>query len=612
MGDDATLAYDDLWGSTGRSLKDLPSVLVRSFRLLRRAAARLFAATLVLQVIGGILAGVQLYVGRELLTRVIGPGRITVSSVMPWGFAFVAVLTALSLVGLVRKELQRIVAESVARIAQREVMRAASTADLIEFDRPQFHNRLQRVLANSTYRPVQLTASFVGVIGAGVAMAAVVVTLGSIEPVLVVVALAGSIPLWVATRAATKISIAFEVEQTEPSRQRDYLLFLLSTRDSAKEIRAYQLGSFLSGRHAALWDERIRRLRHLGRRRVVIGVASQLGNGAVMSAVLYTLILLIDRSRITVAEAGVAAGAIVLLAQRAGVFVGGIGSMLESAAFLREVDAFLGDSSEREATTAARAVFAPDDDGTLNLVANHVSFRYPGADDDALKGVDISLRTGEVIALVGANGSGKTTLAKMIAGLYTPHSGEITWNGRSVTEFGGSIRDHSAYVFQDFARFMFSAAENIGFGRWEALDDAARIASAAERARASDFVDDLPRKYETLLGPQFVGGTDLSIGQWQRIALARAFFRDAGLVVLDEPSSALDPEAEAALFADLRSLCVGKAVLVISHRFSTVSSADRIYVLDAGRIIEHGTHADLLAANGTYARLFKLQAAAYN
>ena len=612
MGDDTALTYDDLWGSTGRSLKDLPSVLAGSFRLLRRAASRLFAATLILQVIGGILAGVQLYVGRELLTRVIGPGRITVSSVMPWGFAFVAVLTALSLVGLVRKELQRIVAESVARIAQREVMRAASTADLIEFDRPQFHNRLQRVLANSTYRPVQLTATLIGVIGAGVAMAAVVITLGSIEPVLVAVALAGSIPLWVATRAATKISIAFEVEQTEPSRQRDYLLFLLSTRDAAKEIRAYQLGSFLSGRHAALWNERIRRLRQLGRRRILIGVASQLGNGAVTSAVLYTLAFLVDRGRITVAEAGVAAGAIVLLSQRAGVFVGGIGSMLESAAFLREVDAFLGDSSEREAATADRAVFAPDDDGTLNVVASHVSFRYPGADDDVLKGVDISLRTGEVIALVGANGSGKTTLAKMIAGLYTPHSGEITWNGRSVTEFGGSIRDHSAYVFQDFARFMFSAAENIGFGRWEALDDAARVASAAERARASGFVDDLPRKYETLLGPQFVGGTDLSIGQWQRIALARAFFRDAGLVVLDEPSSALDPEAEAALFADLRSLCVGKAVLVISHRFSTVSSADRIYVLDAGRIIEHGTHTELLSADGTYSRLFRLQAAAYN
>jgi ATP-binding cassette, subfamily B, bacterial len=336
-----------------------------------------------------------------------------------------------------------------------------------------------------------------------------------------------------------------------------------------------------------------------------------LANGAVMSAVLFTLVRLIDRGQITVAEAGVAAGAIVLLAQRASVLVGGVGSILESAAFLREVDVFLEESRQREAATEARAVFAPADDGVLNIAVDEVTFRYPGAVVDALRGIDITIRTGEVVALVGANGSGKTTLAKMIAGLYTPQTGSITWNGRSVLEFGGSIRDHSAYVFQDFARYMFSAADNIGLGRWEALGDRDRIATTARRAGAAEFIEGLPRGYDSTLGPQFLGGTDLSVGQWQRVALGRAFFRDADLVVLDEPSSALDPEAEAALFSDLRALCEGKAVLVISHRFSTVAGADRIYVLDEGTVIEHGTHASLLGANGTYARLFNLQASAY-
>jgi ATP-binding cassette, subfamily B, bacterial len=610
--DSELLTYDDLWGSSARSVRDLPAVVLRSFRMLRRAAPRLLIVTIAIQVISGLLAGIQLVIGRGLLSRVLDERRVTVAAVVPWGLAFVGVLTALAVLSILRSETQRILAESVARDAQREVTRAAASAELIDFDRPAFHNRLQRVLANSTFRPVAITSSFVGSIGAGVAMTAVVITLGSIEPVLVLIAVVGSVPLWLATRATTKINIAFEVEQTEPSRQRDYLLYLLSTRDSAKELRAYRLGGFLSRRHGALWDTRIVRLRQLTRRRAIIGSASQLANGAVMAGVLFTLVLLIDRGRITVAEAGVAAGAIVLLAQRAGVLVGGIGSMLESAAFLREVDDFLSDARQRELRAEARDTFIVGSEGVLNIVVSNVSFRYPGADVDALRGIDIALHTGEIVALVGANGSGKTTLAKMIAGLYTPDTGSIFWNGRSMSDFGESIRDHSAYVFQDFARYMFSAGDNIGLGRWEEMEDEVRVIDAAGRAGAAPFIDELRGGYSSILGPQFLGGTDLSIGQWQRIALARAFFRDAGLIVLDEPSSALDPDAEAALFADLRLLCRGKAVLVISHRFSTVAGADRIYVLDAGAIIEQGTHVGLLAAGGTYARLFNLQASAYS
>jgi ATP-binding cassette subfamily B protein len=166
-------------------------------------------------------------------------------------------------------------------------------------------------------------------------------------------------------------------------------------------------------------------------------------------------------------------------------------------------------------------------------------------------------------------------------------------------------------IFQDFERYLFSAAENIGFGRSERIDDRDGIEDAARRAGADGFLEELTGKYDALLGPEFIGGSDISIGQWQRVAIARAFFRDANLVILDEPSSALDPDAEAALFDRLRELCAGRAVVVVSHRFSTVTSADRIYVLEGGKVIEHGRHSELLAARGTYARMFRLQAAQY-
>ena len=206
----------------------------------------------------------------------------------------------------------------------------------------------------------------------------------------------------------------------------------------------------------------------------------------------------------------------------------------------------------------------------------------------------------------------KTTLAKVLAGLLPPDAGTVRWNGTASTEIDPEQwRGQVAVVFQEFARYLLSLAENVGFGRVDAQGDHGRLERAATAAGVLDLAGSLPEGWETLLGPEFFGGSDLSGGQWQRVALARAFFRDAPVVILDEPSSALDPEAEAALFDRVKELGAGRAVVVVSHRFSTVTRADRIYVLDGGRVIEHGSHGALLAAGGEYARLFRLQAAAY-
>ena len=612
-GDESSpFTYEELWGRrASRSLRDLPAVTRSSVRLLWRAARTETLGVTLLQVLSGLLAAAQLVAGRELLTRVVGGDEVTVARVLPWGVVVVCVLTVSALVNVIRSELQRVLGECVAREAQNDVAAAASSAELVEFDRPEFHNRLQRVLANSTIRPVQVTGALVGMVGAVVAATAVALTLVAIEPLLLVVSVVAAVPLWLATRATTRLNVEFEVSQTEPNRQREYLLYLLSERNAAKELRAYELAPYFRARHRDLWSQRIGLLRSLARRRVMVGVGSRLANGAVMLAALVSLVFLVERGRISVADAGVAVGAVVLLSQRAGALVGGIGGLLESTGFLREVDAFLAGGRRREETDRRRRRFEPAADGMLEVRAEGVSFRYPSGVRDAVDGVDVVVRTGEVVALVGANGSGKTTLAKLMAGLYAPQRGSLSWNGVPVGELDRSIRAHAAYVFQDFERFMFTAGENIGFGRWERLGEGAAVAEAARRAGAADLIEALPAGYSSLLGPQFLGGSDLSVGQWQRVALARAFFRDAALVVLDEPSSALDPEAEADLFARLRELCAGKAVVVISHRFSTVASADRIYVMEAGRVVEGGTHRDLLDAGGRYATLFNLQAQAY-
>jgi ATP-binding cassette subfamily B protein len=233
--------------------------------------------------------------------------------------------------------------------------------------------------------------------------------------------------------------------------------------------------------------------------------------------------------------------------------------------------------------------------------ARDVTFTYPSAETPALRGVSVHVEPGEVVALVGANGSGKSTLARLLAGLYEPERGAVTGRGAFAT----------AIAFQDFLRYMLAARDNVAFGRHERVADDAGVREAAARSGAAADLEPLPGGYETVLGPAFVGGTDLSGGQWQRVALARLFFRDAPFVIRDEPTAALDAKAEHALFASLRELLAGRSVLLISHRFSSVREADRIYVLDAGRVVEHGSHEELVAAGGLYAEMFALQAAAY-
>jgi ATP-binding cassette subfamily B protein len=297
-----------------------------------------------------------------------------------------------------------------------------------------------------------------------------------------------------------------------------------------------------------------------------------------------------------------------MLATQVQTLFGGVQRIFESGLFLDDLSRFL--ALRPSMTVGEDQPAAPEDFSMLTV--RGVTFTYPGAPRPALREVDLDLRRGEVVAIVGENGSGKSTLAKVLAGLYEPQRGAVLWDGTDIRAYSHtSVRARVAVIFQDFVRYAFSAQDNIAVGDVQSPPDLDRVRRAARMAGADGSISALEDGYATILSRMFAGGRDLSGGQWQRVAVARGYFRNAPFVILDEPSAALDPRAEHDLFSSLKGTLEGRTAVFISHRFSTVRSADRIYVLEEGRVVEHGSHEELLRHGGQYSELFRLQAAAY-
>ena len=398
---------------------------------------------------------------------------------------------------------------------------------------------------------------------------------------------------------------------TPESRERQYLMELLTERQPAQEIRIFGSGAFLQERYNALTAERLRRLRIFLRARLKVALLGS-GGGLLGTVIgLVALIMFLRDGRMTIATALTAALAMQQLGSRLAGLTASTGRLIESGMFIDDFDAFVRLADQIEAAPASKA--EPDSRSRLRSVqVENVSFAYPGTHRAVLDDVSLEVEPGEVVALVGENGSGKTTLVKLICGLYAPTRGRILWNGADAGDVDpATMLTDTTVLFQDYIQYHLSVNDNIVLGRPGAAVGEDAITAAAARAGAAGFIDQLPFGYETRLGREFYGGHELSVGQWQRLALARAFYRDGSFLVLDEPTASLDPRAEAALFAQMRELAHGRSVLLVSHRFSSVRSADRIYLLEQGRVTEGGDHETLLAAGGRYAELYALQADAY-
>jgi ATP-binding cassette, subfamily B, bacterial len=595
-------------GSQG-TWRDLPQLLADSLRLVWSAGRNIFLLTAVLQLVAALGVVVQLFVGKEVLDAVLGAGgELQFSELAPWLAALVGITVALDLARAIEDEQSRVLGELVGRKAIDRVIDVSTRIDLLAFESPEFYDRLQRARAQGQFRALQTVNGLLGIVGAAIAAVGIVFALAALQPLLLPFVVLGYIPLWIVASLNTRDLYEFSRGMTPGDRQRHYLQNILMGRNAAKEVRSFNLASFLRGRYDRLYDERIAELRKLARRRTGRSLVGSLTSSGVTVATIAMLSWLYASNRMSLAAAGTAVFGLYQLANRLQTLHFSATSLYEATLFIRDYSSFLTLEPEVQAAQGTRP--APESFETLSV--EDVSFTYPESDRPAVDAVSLEIRRGEIVALVGENGSGKTTLAKMLAGLYRPESGRIRWDDVDLAEVDvDELRRSVAVIFQDFERYLLPARENVGLGRKERIEDLAAVIEAATRADAHEFLDTLPDGYETMLGREFSGGYDLSIGQWQRVALARAFFRDAPFVILDEPTASLDARAESNLFARMHELLRGRSVVLISHRFSSVRSADRIYVMHEGRVVEHGSHDELMAEDGLYAELFTLQARAY-
>jgi ATP-binding cassette subfamily B protein len=493
--------------------------------------------------------------------------------------------------------------------AERRLLAQASRVDLGHFDNSDWHDRLARAKRDVSWRPGDLTWSVLGLSSNVVSIVLMAGLLASLHWLLVLLALLSPlVSLALESRITVKMYEMF-YRETPEEREREYLGDLLVQPRTTKEIRAYVLPEYLLERHRVLSEELFALRERMFRSASRISLLTGLIGGTTLAAA-YVFVAWRGMSG-TISPGGVVLviGAFASVASTLGNISSTFVAVDQHTTFLDDYFSFLSIEPLVPIPAAPRAIHVPSIDA---VDFEHVSFSYPGGSGAALEDLDLHIRAGELVALVGENGAGKSTLVKLLLRFYDPGAGVIRVSGIDLRELDPEVlRNRIGVLFQDYASYELSVRENVIMGRPAAPIDDDRVVEALHDARSEWLLTRMPKGLDSKVGRLFEGGHDLSGGEWQRLALARIMYRDADVWILDEPTSSLDPEAEAAIFAELKDNLRGRIGIVISHRFSTVRIADRIAVIAGGRVAEVGSHDELLRARGRYAQLFELQAAGY-
>jgi ATP-binding cassette subfamily B protein len=493
--------------------------------------------------------------------------------------------------------------------AEWRLLAQAARIDLGHFDNSDWHDRLARAKRDISWRPGDLTWSVLGLSGNVVTIVLMASLLASLHYVLVILALGAAILSLILERRVTSRLYEFFYKETPEEREREYLGDLLVQPRSTKEIRAYTLADYLLGRHRRLSEALFAQRAEMYRSGTQISFLTGLVSGTTLTLAYVFVALKGIAGEISPGGVVLVIGAFTSVAGTLGQISSTFVAVDQHTTFLDDYFSFLAIEPLVAAPPKPRAIPERIPDG---IEFDRVTFRYPGGTGPAVENLNLHIRNGELIALVGENGAGKSTLVKLLLRFYDPDSGSVRVGGVDLKQVEPlQLRSRIGVLFQDYASYELSIRENVVMGRPDIPVDEARVMEALRDSRSEWLVKKMPNGLDSKVGRLFEGGHDLSGGEWQRLALARIMYRDADIWILDEPTSSLDPEAEAGIFAELKENLKGRIGIVISHRFSTVRIADRIAVIADGHVAELGSHDELLRAGGRYAELFELQAAGY-